>query len=217
MAQHRTDEAVRAYRTALTLIDDYVARETARHPEHVRCRRRCASCRRAWAVHDAAALVASAFAELPPMARERARRRAWAVYDAAALDPAVAVSALEEADLDRRLERVGGLPCPFLRDGEECLIYERRPLICRLHGLPIRDAAGEVLDPGCHLNFVGVDIAALDGYTLDVEAFDRAEAAIREIAQSRRTPADPATEILLPGAILPPWWGGLPPAWGGLP
>lgn len=49
-------------------------------------------------------------------------------------------------------------PCPLLSPGGMCLLYEERPLTCRLHGLPQVDLAGEIFaEEGCTLNFPGED------------------------------------------------------------
>lgn len=65
--------------------------------------------------------------------------------------------------------------CAFL-DGDMCSIYEERPIICRLHGLPLSypverfDASGNRMAPEevsvtwCDLNFSGRDLTdAFDG------------------------------------------------------
>jgi len=45
-------------------------------------------------------------------------------------------------------------PCPLLSDDGLCLVYEFRPMTCRLHGLPNIDLSGESFsDAYCTLNF----------------------------------------------------------------
>lgn len=45
-------------------------------------------------------------------------------------------------------------PCPLLSDAGLCLVYEYRPMTCRLHGLPNVDISGEVFSEDyCTLNF----------------------------------------------------------------
>jgi Fe-S-cluster containining protein len=45
-------------------------------------------------------------------------------------------------------------PCPLLGDDGRCLVYDYRPMTCRLHGLPLVDLTGEVMhDEWCTLNF----------------------------------------------------------------
>jgi Fe-S-cluster containining protein len=49
-------------------------------------------------------------------------------------------------------------PCPLLGSDGRCLVYEHRPMTCRLHGLPLVDVSGEVMhDEWCTLNFDGED------------------------------------------------------------
>ena len=52
---------------------------------------------------------------------------------------------------DRVAMREAGAPCPLWQD-ERCLVYARRPMICRLHGLPHRlhrpDGTAQT-GPGC--------------------------------------------------------------------
>jgi Fe-S-cluster containining protein len=45
-------------------------------------------------------------------------------------------------------------PCPLLGNDGTCMVYDYRPMTCRLHGLPLVDISGEVLhDEWCTLNF----------------------------------------------------------------
>jgi Fe-S-cluster containining protein len=49
-------------------------------------------------------------------------------------------------------------PCALLGADGRCLVYEQRPMTCRLHGLPNIDLSGESFsDAWCSLNFVGSD------------------------------------------------------------
>jgi len=46
-------------------------------------------------------------------------------------------------------------PCSLLGEDGVCLVYDSRPMTCRLHGAPLIDTSGEVLfDEWCSLNFV---------------------------------------------------------------
>lgn len=52
--------------------------------------------------------------------------------------------------------------CPLLGEDGLCMVYEHRPLTCRLHGLPQIDLNGDVLcDSYCTLNFKGCDPLSL--------------------------------------------------------
>jgi Fe-S-cluster containining protein len=49
-------------------------------------------------------------------------------------------------------------PCPLLADNGTCLVYDYRPMTCRLHGLPLVDISGEVLhDEWCTRNFACIN------------------------------------------------------------
>jgi Fe-S-cluster containining protein len=49
-------------------------------------------------------------------------------------------------------------PCPLLSGMGECLVYDYRPMTCRLHGIPHIDLSGEVFfDEWCTLNFLGMN------------------------------------------------------------
>ena len=49
-------------------------------------------------------------------------------------------------------------PCPLLGADGRCLVYQSRPLLCRLHGLPNIDRSGESFgDDWCTLNFPDSD------------------------------------------------------------
>ncbi|HEX8960800.1 MAG TPA: YkgJ family cysteine cluster protein [Geobacteraceae bacterium] len=49
-------------------------------------------------------------------------------------------------------------PCPLVGADGRCLVYDHRPMTCRLHGLPLIDVSGEVMhDEWCTLNFDGED------------------------------------------------------------
>lgn len=48
-------------------------------------------------------------------------------------------------------------PCVLLDESGCCLVYDRRPMTCRLHGIPLVDVSGEVMDDAwCTMNFTGM-------------------------------------------------------------
>jgi len=54
-------------------------------------------------------------------------------------------------------------PCVLLSGEGTCLVYEFRPMTCRLNGIPLIDSGGEVLfDEWCTLNFVDADPLVLE-------------------------------------------------------
>ncbi len=46
------------------------------------------------------------------------------------------------------------IPCPLLGEDLSCLVYENRPMTCRLHGIPMVNSDGELFsDEWCTKNF----------------------------------------------------------------
>lgn len=55
-------------------------------------------------------------------------------------------------------------PCVLLGADGRCLAYDHRPMTCRLHGVPLIDVSGDVMDDQwCTLNFTGEDVLANEG------------------------------------------------------
>jgi Fe-S-cluster containining protein len=49
-------------------------------------------------------------------------------------------------------------PCPLLGKNGSCLVYDNRPMTCRLHGIPLIDSSGEIFhDAWCTKNFINDD------------------------------------------------------------
>jgi Fe-S-cluster containining protein len=67
-------------------------------------------------------------------------------------DPLGGFAHLSEGEITGVAAAVGA-PCPVLGTGGECRAHEDRPSLCRLQGLPWRDAAdGSVLPDFCRLD-----------------------------------------------------------------
>jgi hypothetical protein len=56
--------------------------------------------------------------------------------------------------IDRIVARVQSPRCPFLARDDTCLIYEHRPLACRIEGIPMVDIHDGLFGDWCELNFV---------------------------------------------------------------
>ncbi|HEY6873509.1 MAG TPA: YkgJ family cysteine cluster protein [Geobacteraceae bacterium] len=54
-------------------------------------------------------------------------------------------------------------PCPLVDDDGRCILYDFRPMTCRLNGIPLVDRSGEVFfEEWCTLNFTGSDPLAME-------------------------------------------------------
>lgn len=111
-------------------VDELFARVRARHGWAMQCRSGCTSCCRT---------------RLSTTAVEAAWLREWLETLEAGARRALAAQA-SRGPTDR---------CAALDDEGRCSIYERRPLVCRSHGLPIRRRGARHLPvlESCSLNF----------------------------------------------------------------
>lgn len=67
-------------------------------------------------------------------------------------------------------------PCPLLGEDGRCMVYDYRPLTCRLHGLPQIDISSVVFcESYCTLNFVDCDPMELVALRGDFESFFQRE------------------------------------------
>ena len=106
-----------------------------RFPREVACVPGCDDC--CHALFDLSAIealaIALAFLELPRQQRREARRRAGKA--AAAFDQVMREAFQHQGEERLRLLSRARVACPLLEKGR-CLLYQQRPLTCRLYGIP---------------------------------------------------------------------------------
>ncbi len=144
------------YRLLLQRLDAWFARAMVKHGEVVPCRAGCtACCHGPFDISPAdAGLLREGLALLPPKEREDVRVRGELLLTrmhelAPGWGAPWDVSALGEEGFDRVAEALTGEPCPLLSDDGRCRVYEHRPLVCRLIGLPMLTDLGETLENAC--------------------------------------------------------------------
>lgn len=95
-------------------------------------------------------------------------------------------------------------PCPLLRHDGVCMVYDSRPMTCRLNGIPMVDISGEVLfDEWCSLNFTQIDPLLMNELRFGFnELFTQEQLLFREF--TRRLFGKPFNELdtVIPAAIL---------------
>jgi Fe-S-cluster containining protein len=151
-----------AYRRLLGRVDAWFARVLAEHPSKMQCRRGCFDC--CLGLFDIsiadAALLREGLAALAAPVREGIEARARALMEKVAaerpeLRGARTLDALDEDEIDDLTDAVGPERCPCLGEGGECLVYDYRPMVCRLNGAPVVDVSGAVVhEEGCFKNSV---------------------------------------------------------------
>jgi len=149
------------YRQLLRGIDGWFARCIEQSGDQIACRQGCTGCCRGLfeiSLLDAA-LLQSGFALLTDSVKEQVLDKAQArVADLQLRWPEFqAPYILNRLPHDDWLQMPENdlSPCPLLGADGLCLVYDARPLTCRLHGLPNIDCSGESFsDDWCTLNFI---------------------------------------------------------------
>lgn len=171
------------YRVLLAEAERWFAGAAAAYPDPLQCRRGCDACCRG--LFDITPLDAIALEEAYDRAdaptqralRHAARRVIDVVREA---EPGWGspwrLGTIGPERFDALCDTLDTVPCPALAADGSCLVYADRPLVCRLHGLPMYDP-GERRDCGgaCVLNPVPDDLAAHPQYHFGHEAFARRE------------------------------------------
>jgi Fe-S-cluster containining protein len=171
-----------AYVELLARLDRWMEAGRRAHPGVVPCRAGCtACCHGPFDVTIAdAELIRAAVARMPEDERSEVTARAAALLErirAVAPDwvPPYDIAALGDERFDRLTDALAGEPCPLLGDDGRCRIYEDRPLVCRLIGLPMQAHAGRVIENACPIQERFPAYAALAPVPFDLEAFEDVE------------------------------------------
>lgn len=161
----KIDDILQRYGLLLSRVDAWFSRCIEAKGEEIRCTEGCSECCRA--LFDITLLDAwflrKGFGELPAEtqnavrekgeARLAAMRRLWPEF----AEP-YALNLRPEEEWEELMPDEDETPCLLVSDEGRCLVYENRPMTCRLHGIPLVDASGEIFyDEWCTLNFEGSD------------------------------------------------------------
>jgi len=158
------------YGKLLRQVDAWFARCMERFPSEIACASGCSECCRGLfdiTLLDAAYLK-SGFELLSAAARRRVTEKArvrlaglqqiWPDFV-----PPYLLNCRPEEEWEELMPDDDETPCVLLGNDGRCLVYDHRPMTCRLHGLPLIDLSGDVMhDEWCTLNFTGTDPLALE-------------------------------------------------------
>jgi len=142
-------EIEREYRSLLGDVDNWFKRCLEAGGTAFSCRGGCSACCRG--LFDItlldAFLLKSAFKSLTPATQEEVRQKCHSRLDELqqrwpGLSQPYLLNGLPEQEWSEMPED-DETPCPLLDADGLCLIYNSRPLTCRLHGLPNIDCSGE--------------------------------------------------------------------------
>ena len=159
------DNIFSSYRRLLASVDSWFAGCMSSAASQIACRSGCSECCRG--LFDITLLDAwylqRGFELLPAEQRDRLReeafrrlsriQRLWPEFSHPYL-----LNLRPEEEWEELMPDDDEMPCILLDDSGCCLLYDYRPMTCRLHGLPLVDISGEVMhDEWCTMNFVADD------------------------------------------------------------
>lgn len=159
------NELLDRYGELLNEVDAWFQSCLERHPELIACRNGCSECCRG--LFDITLLDAlylrRGFDRLPgvmksEIARSATRRMEQLSQVNADFAEPWLLNGIPEDHWDVLMPEEDDTPCLLLSQSGGCLVYENRPMTCRLNGIPLIDVSGEELfDEWCTLNFTKED------------------------------------------------------------
>jgi Fe-S-cluster containining protein len=201
------------YQAVLERLDRWFEATARNHPGVIPCRAGCSAC--CYGPFDISAadtlLLREGLATLPPAEREVVLARGNALLAlererAPTWGPPWDLADLGEERFDAMVESLAEAPCPLLDDLGACRLYAWRPLVCRLIGLPMMTAEGEILENACPIQEQFPDYALLDPQLFDLGALQDAEARCNEEAATELfgSPVRAGFETTIAVVVAPP-------------
>lgn len=159
------EQLLRKYGELLHSVDGWFARSAAAAGDAVVCGKGCSACCRG--VFDITLLDAyylrQGFDKLSSPVKEVVLSRVRVQLDLLRsvwpdMSHPYIINVLAEEQCERLMPEDDLTPCCLLDENGDCLVYENRPMTCRLHGLPLVDVSGEIFqDEWCTRNFNAED------------------------------------------------------------
>lgn len=164
------EEILKKYGALLAEVDAWFMRCMEAFPAEIACRSGCSECCRG--LFDITLLDACylkyGFDRLDAPVQATVRAKAIARLDALQIlwpdfrEPYI-LNYRPEEEWEALMPEDDGTPCPLVDDDGRCILYDFRPMTCRLNGIPLVDLSGEVFfEEWCTLNFTGNDPLAVE-------------------------------------------------------
>lgn len=207
------EELLEQYAKLLTRVDDWFSSCIPQFPDAISCGHGCSSCCRG--LFDITLLDAfflrRGFDKLSEEVRRAvqscAEKRVSTVSEIwPEFVPPFLLNVRPEEEWPEVLIEDDETPCVLLDTNGLCLVYDYRPLTCRLHGLPLVDVTGEIMDDAwCTLNFTGQNPLVLNGLWFDFAELFRMETLLIGEFNTLVTGLPSAQlDTLIPAALLIP-------------
>jgi Fe-S-cluster containining protein len=179
------DEIADRYARLLSEVDNWYRRCQSAFPHEIQCVKGCSDCCRA--LFDITLLDAwflrVGFKRLTKELRSQVALKAGERLQGLRtiwpeLSPPYLLNHRPEDQWQELMPEEDETPCVLLGEDGRCLVYEHRPMTCRLHGLPLIDPDGTVMhDEWCTMNFPGIDPLQLTELRADFTRMFREEVA----------------------------------------
>jgi Fe-S-cluster containining protein len=195
----------------------------ARHAESIACGKGCSEC--CHGLFDItlldAALLLQGFERLPEATRKEVVGRCEAILKGLRrfwpdLSHPFILNVREEEAWEELMPEDDDTPCPLLALDGSCLLYDYRPMTCRLNGLPLFNLDGEAFhDEWCTNNFIDTDVTLLTDLRFGFhQLFSDELALFHRFTQRLIGETHSELDTLIPLALLvdfhhfdwPSWW-----------
>ena len=199
------------YGSLLREVDAWFRACSARYPDQIRCHSGCSFCCRG--LFDITLLdafyIKRGVDQLPDsqrlkiIAAANKRLKPMTSQFPAFVEPWV-LNVIPEPEWDALMPEEDETPCLLLSESGECLVYENRPMTCRLNGIPLIDFSGEELfDEWCTLNFIKKNPRKLRGLRFGfLELFAQELLLFHELTRSLAGAEVSELDLFIPAAIV---------------
>ena len=199
------------YGIVLGEVDAWFQRCLERHPEAITCRNGCSACCRG--LFDITLLdgcyLRRGFDRLPESLQPRltvaaSQRLEVLSQQYSDFSAPWLLNGIPEDDWDLLMPEEDETPCLLLSETGGCLLYDYRPMTCRLNGIPLIDTSGEeFFDEWCTLNFVETDPRPLTDLRFGfAELFTRELVLFRELIGHLTGSARNEVDLFIPAALV---------------
>jgi Fe-S-cluster containining protein len=205
------DAVLDRYGLLLSEVDGWFRRCFQHYPDLIACRNGCSHCCRglfditlldafylkrgfdALPVPDKCRLTQAANLRLKPLSQvNQAFVAPWLL------------NGIPEDDWEKLMPEEDETPCLLLSEDGGCMLYEHRPMTCRLNGIPLIDVSGEeFFDEWCTLNFTGTDPRTLADLRFAFnDLFSRELQLFRELQRHLTGTPRNEVDLFIPAAVL---------------
>lgn len=205
------DDLLDRYGLLLNEVDAWFQECSSRYPGQIACRQGCSACCRG--LFDITLLDAlylkRGFDRLDEPLRSRVTSAAnQRLHSLSSRFPVFAepwlLNSIPEERWDELMPEDDQSPCLLLSKSGQCLVYDQRPMTCRLNGIPLIDTSGEELfDEWCTLNFVSRNPRRLPGLRFGFnQLFAQELLLVHELTRRLTGRAISEADLFIPAAVV---------------